>query len=75
MTDIKVQKIGDYITFQLDRTYRNGALRCTHETSLYFNTKTRKWSGDEINSSGWVDLHEEDVMVLVNHYNLKSYIS
>ena len=74
MTDIKVQRIGDYITFQIDRSYGKGALRFTHETSLYFNIKTRKWSGDEINSSGWVELHEEDVMVLVEHYSLRDYI-
>lgn len=63
------------ITFDLDRSIACGLLRFSHETNLYYDSDTRKWYGEEINSDGWVDLTQDEVMRIVEELDLKNHIS
>lgn len=62
------------ISFKVDRSTHLGILRFPHETTIFHDTDTKEWSGEEINSDGWVDLDHDEVMKIVDEYNLKSHI-
>lgn len=62
------------ISFDIDRSHSVGALNFTHEATIYYDTDTKKWSGTEINSDGWVDLDDETVRKIVKEYKLHEKI-
>lgn len=62
------------IVFTIDESETRGILHFTHELCVVYDLRTKKWSGDEINSDGWVTLYSDELESIVSKYDLNNKI-
>ena len=62
------------IVFTIDESETRGILHFTHEKCVGYDLRTKKWSGDEINSDGWVTLYPEELENVVKKYDLDTKV-
>lgn len=62
------------IVFTIDESETRGILHFTHELCVGYDLRTKKWSGDEINSDGWVTLYSDELESIISKYDLDNKV-
>lgn len=62
------------VAFSFKKVYRNGLLKSEHEYTIYYNRHTKKWRGDVIDSDGWHDIPESELVKLIKEKKLEGMV-
>lgn len=63
------------IVFTIDESEAHGILHFTHEKCVGYDLRTEKWSGDEIDSDGWVTLYPDELENVIKKYDLDAKVT